>query len=91
MRIIVKRNYLYGNGIDPIALDAQLEGIHAYEPIGTGIDACHNANQSVIAVQEGPSDARALALRNRRACEGMQAVRRVPVRVQAIGSSGFHV
>jgi len=44
MRVIAKCNYLHGNGIDPIALDAQLEGIHAYEPIGTGIDARHNAN-----------------------------------------------
>ena len=44
MYINAKCNYLHGNGIDPIALDAQLEGIHAYEPIGTRIDACHNAN-----------------------------------------------
>lgn len=44
VRIIARCNYLYGNGIDPIALDAQLEGIHAYKPIGAGIDARHNAN-----------------------------------------------
>lgn len=84
-------NYLDGHGIDPVTLHAQLEGIEADKPIRAGVDACHDAYQGVIAVEEGPRHARPLPLGHGRPRERVEGAGRVTVRVHPVCPSGLHV
>ena len=79
--------YLDSDSVNPVALDAQLKWINADEPVGTGVDSCHDANDAVISVEESPRYAVALALWHGWTSKSIQYVRRIATCVQTVGST----
>ena len=88
---LIDDNYLDGHRVDPVPLDAQLEGVDPHEPVGTWIDPRHDAYQSVIPIEERSRDTGPLSLRHRWSGEGVQTARRVTVSVHSVRSSRLHV
>lgn len=82
---------LYGDGVDPVALDAQLKGVDPDEPVGTGIDTSHDANEAVIPVEKSSCHAATLPLWHRWSREGVENVGRITTRVETVGSTGLDI